>query len=70
MKKLFEILAGVGIIIATIAVGAVIMALPTMLLWNYLMPQIFGLCRITFLQALALCVLCGILFGQKSGKKS
>ena len=66
MKKFFEILTGIGIIVATIAV---IMALPTMLLWNYLMPQIFGLCRITFFQALALCVLCGILFGQKSGKK-
>ncbi len=34
-----------------------------MLLWNWLMPVIFGLPEITFLQAAGLLVLCKILFG-------
>ena len=34
-----------------------------MLLWNWLMPVIFGLPEISFLQAAGLLVLCKILFG-------
>jgi hypothetical protein len=32
-------------------------------LWNWLMPELFGLPRITFWQALGLLALCRILFG-------
>jgi hypothetical protein len=46
---------------------AVILALPTMLLWNWLMPPIFGIKAITFWQALGINLLCGFLF--KSGGK-
>jgi hypothetical protein len=35
----------------------------TMYLWNWLMPAIFGLTPITFLQALGLVILSKILFG-------
>ena len=35
----------------------------TMLLWNWLMPAIFGLTAICFWQALGLLALCRILFG-------
>ncbi|WP_428329151.1 hypothetical protein [Mucilaginibacter sp.] len=35
-----------------------------MLLWNYLLPQIAHLPRITYWQALGLLVLCRILFGR------
>lgn len=34
-----------------------------MLLWNWLMPEIFGLPCISFLQAAGLLLLCKILFG-------
>lgn len=34
-----------------------------MLLWNWLMPSIFGLPAISFMQAAGLLVLCKILFG-------
>jgi len=34
-----------------------------MLLWNWLLPSVFGIRQITFLQALALLALCRILFG-------
>lgn len=36
--------------------------LPTMWLWDWLMPTIFGLKTITFWQACGINLLCGILF--------
>lgn len=39
-----------------------------MLLWNWLMPVVFGLGLITFWQALGLLVMCKILFGGFKGK--
>lgn len=38
-----------------------------MLLWNWLMPAIFGLPALTFWQAAGLLVLCKILFGSVGG---
>ena len=48
------------------AVLAFVVALPTMWLWDWLMPKLFGLREITFEQALGVNLLCGILF--KSSK--
>lgn len=45
-----------------------ILALPVMWLWNWLMPLIFGLTKLTFLQALGLNLLTNLLF--KSPKTS
>lgn len=42
----------------------------TMLLWNYLMPDVFGLKEISFWQALAMNILSGILFSNKSSSSS
>ena len=50
-----------------VVVVAIFVSVPTMLLWNWLMPVIFGLSTITWLQALGLCLLCSILF-KSSGK--
>lgn len=52
---------GKGIVFVLIA-GTVFTAL-VMYLWNWLMPEIFGLTSITFWQALGLLVLSKILFG-------
>lgn len=43
-----------------------IFALPVMWLWNWLMPEIFGLVTIGYWQAFGIMALCGILF--KGGK--
>jgi hypothetical protein len=54
-----------GTIVAAIAflVGlSLIMALPTMLLWDWLMPHLFGLKEVTLFQAWGLNFLCGMLF--------
>lgn len=45
-----------------LALIAILLGLPLMLLWNWLMPLIFGLKTITFWQAVGLNVLSGILF--------
>lgn len=48
--------------IAYIAAFALIFSLPIMWLWNWLMPVIFGLTKITWFQALGLSVLSGFFF--------
>jgi hypothetical protein len=66
-KKMFLIapFAIVGIA-AFIALGGWIV----MHLWNWLLPTLFGWKLITFWQALALLVLCRILFGGFGGHRS
>ena len=44
-----------------------IMALPTYLLWNWLMPFIFGLPKLTLLQTFGLSVLISLLSPRKVG---
>lgn len=38
-----------------------------MLLWNWLMPELFGVRSVTFAQALGLLALCRILLGGRGG---
>jgi hypothetical protein len=55
----------IGTFVAAVAflVGlSLIMAVPTMLLWDWLMPELFGLKEITLFQAWGLNFLCGMLF--------
>lgn len=54
---------GAKLVLTGIAALAVISAV-TMVLWNHLMPAIFGLTAITFWQAAGLLALCRILFGR------
>jgi hypothetical protein len=44
-------------------------SIPTMLLWDFLMPEIFGLTTITIWQAWGLNILSGILFKSKTKEK-
>lgn len=57
-----------GTFILTTIVGlfivAAIVSLPVMLLWDWLMPGIFGLREITWLEAWGLNFLCGLLFNK------
>ena len=47
-----------------LALGVGILSLPLMLLWNWLMPYLFGLPTINILQAVGLGMLSHILFGN------
>ncbi len=50
-------------VVAIVAVAVTVSGYVTMLLWNWLMPAIFGLRAIKFLQAVGLVVLTKILLG-------
>ena len=60
MENFFKI---VGLGICWILLVCVVIALPTMLLWNWLMPVIFSLTKIGFWQALGLNLLGSLLVG-------
>lgn len=63
-----KIIAAILIFILTIVIVGLLAALPTMWLWNWLMPEIFNLIEITFGQALGLVVLSSILFKSSNTK--
>lgn len=54
-------LSVIGVLMGVICIS-LILCIPTWLLWNWLMPVIFGLKTITIFQAWGLMVLSGILF--------
>ena len=67
-----KIFKSIGMIIGGISLGVVIAFLfgwLVMLLWNWLMPPIFGLTAITFWQAWGLVILTHILFKAGSHPK-
>lgn len=63
-----DLIGTVVIVIIVVVVLALILAYPIMLLWNGLMPDIFGLKEITFMQALGLNLLSGFLIKSSSVK--
>lgn len=67
-SKIIDNLIFVGVFVGVWCVFSLILAFPTMLLWNWLMPEIFGLTRITLLQAVGLKMLCSILFKPKGNE--
>ena len=52
--------------ILLLIVWSLILAWPMQMLWNWLVPTIFGLGKITFLQAFGLKLLLGLTFGRVS----
>lgn len=60
---------GIGFL-AFMTMGIMFIGMVIMMLWNWLMPELFGLPFISFGQALGLFVLSRILFGGPFGKRS
>jgi hypothetical protein len=58
MKAIEAILLVIGLFL----LSAIIMAFPTMWLWNYLMPYLFGIPKVDLYQAMAINFLSSILF--------
>lgn len=54
------------IVIAIAVLLSALFALPVMLLWNWLMPDLFGLREVGFMQAWGLVLLCVLLFKDVS----
>ena len=65
MNVVTMILAGAALLF----VVAALMSLPVMLLWDWLMPTIFGLPEITWFQAWGLLFLCGLFFRSHTSIK-
>jgi hypothetical protein len=66
-----QYIGGLGILIGIFllaVIWALIAALPVMLLWNWIMPDIFSLPEIGLFKAWGLAFLCSLLF--KSGVSS
>lgn len=57
-----EALTGCLLVIVIMILWAFVMALPVMWLWNWIMPMLFGLKTLTWVEALGVNLLCGFLF--------
>lgn len=57
-----KIFALVIVLVGTVVLITLLMALPVMWLWNWLMPELFGMTTITFWQALGISMLSSLLF--------
>lgn len=66
MSKVLDKMLAYLIIIVMFAVVAVVIAIPVWLLWNWLMPTIFGVTKITIIQSWGISWLCSLLFGSSS----
>lgn len=62
MSDFLESFAGFVGGLLLIFVISMLLALPVMWLWNWLMPTLFGLTTVTWLEAWGLNLLCGFLF--------
>lgn len=69
-KLLGYLVIGVGFVALVVGLSA-LMALPFMWLWNGLMPDIFGLKSLSFMQSWGLLILSSFIFkdGSFSSKK-
>ena len=56
--------------IALVVAFGLLLSLPVMWLWNWLLPDLFGFKTLTWLQAWGLLVLCGFLFKSTSTSTS
>ena len=70
----FVVVGGVVTFIGAAILISLLAAIPTFFLWNWLMPIIFGLPKLTFIQAIGVNLLCECLFktresSSRSSKK-
>ena len=62
METFIKILGASLLLIGVLFIVALVIGLPIMLLWNWLMPVIFGLPTLTFWQAVGSAILANLLF--------
>jgi len=62
MSEAYDVIGGAVVVVLILLLASMLFAFPVMWLWNWLMPDIFGLTTITLWQAWGLNVLSGFLF--------
>lgn len=65
-----HILLAVAAVLGFVFMLSVVLAVPVMLLWDWLMPTLFGLKEITLMQAWGLTLLCSLLFKSNTSTSS
>ena len=65
-----EKIEGFLYVVGLLILAVMLMGYPIMLLWNWLMPNIFGLHEIGFWQAVGLNTLCTLLFKPTVSSKN
>lgn len=70
MEKFIETLSIVMVFLVTSLFVVLLLSWPFQLLWNWLMPTIFGLTKITILQAAGLLLLSGFIFKSDTQDKN
>ncbi len=66
LKRMLEMIYTVALVVLISGIVGLVLAVPVMLLWNFVFGKLYS---ISWLQAWALNVLAGILFGQKTSKQ-
>lgn len=62
-SKFVELTTGLSLIAIAWAIVAIVIGFPIKWLWNWIMPNLFGLSEISFWMALGIALLVSILFG-------
>ncbi|MBI2651674.1 hypothetical protein HYX01_04340 [Candidatus Woesearchaeota archaeon] len=66
LRRMLEVAYTIALVILISGIVGLVLALPVKLLWNFIFGSLY---KINVLQAWALNVLAGILFGQKTSKE-
>lgn len=69
MKFFGLLVAAIAAVLGMAFVISLVLAVPVMLLWDWLMPVLFGLKKITLMQAWGLTMLCSFLFKSSCPNK-
>jgi hypothetical protein len=70
METFMKLVGAFGVVVMFLAFAALLLGLPLMWLWNWLMPELFGLKEINFWQAIGLNLIGSILFKSTSSSSS
>jgi len=62
MDKFIKFFSMMVLIVSYMVLFSFVMSIPVMYLWNWLIPSLFGLVKITFIRSWGLLMLCSILF--------
>ena len=65
MEEIFSTIIGIFLGLLALIAFAAIGSIPMWLLWNWLMPVIFGLTKLTLMQSFGIVLLSGLLFRLK-----
>ena len=70
MNNVLAAIGAIGLIAISVVASASWMTIPVYYLWNWLMPEIFGLTSLTFIEALGVSMLAVCLFKGGSSSSS